>query len=249
MDSVYGKITAAVAQGRKLFALLIDPEKCTPARLETVAEAATTAQPDFIFVGGSQLRQSAETAIAAIKRRCAIPMVLFPGNALQLAPNADALLLLSLLSGRNAEWLVGQQVKAARQIHDSGIETIPTGYILIDGGKASAVQRVSQTQPIAASDTDLAIATALCGQQAGKRLIYLEAGSGAAHPVPAETIRAVRQTLNVPLVVGGGIATTDALRRAYAAGADMAVVGNHLESRLDDLRPFVEAAHGFNAAR
>lgn len=136
-------------------------------------------------------------------------------------------------------------MKAARQIHDSGIETIPTGYILIDGGKASAVQRISQTQPIAANDIELATATALCGQQAGKRLIYLEAGSGAAHPVPPETIRTVKRTLDIPLVVGGGIATTDALRRAYAAGADMVVVGNHLESHLNDLRPFVEAAHGF----
>ncbi len=246
MPSVYEKITAAVAQGCKLFALLIDPEKCTPARLAEVAEAAATAQPDLIFVGGSQWRHSTEAAIAAIKQRCATPVVLFPGNALQLAANADALLLLSLLSGRNAEWLVGQQVKAARQIHALGIETIPTGYILIDGGRTSAVQRVSQTQPIAATDIDLAVATALCGEQSGKRLIYLEAGSGAANPVPAETIRAVRQMLHIPLVVGGGIATTEALRSAYAAGADIVVVGNHLETRLDDLQAFVRTAHEDN---
>ncbi len=242
MSSVYDKITAAVAQGRKLFALLIDPEKCTPARLETVAAAAAQAQPDLILVGGSQLRHSTEAAIATIKQRCGMPVVLFPGNVEQLASNADALLLLSLLSGRNAEWLVGQQVRAARQIHALGIETIPTGYILIDGGKTSAVQRVSHTQPIAAADTDLAVATALCGQQAGKRLIYLEAGSGAATPVPHETIRAVKQMLHIPLVVGGGIATTEALRCAYAAGADIAVVGNHLETHLDDLQAFADVA-------
>lgn len=242
MSSVYDKITTAVAQGRKLFALLIDPEKCTPARLETVAAAAAQAQPDLILVGGSQLRHSTEAAIATIKQRCDRPVVLFPGNALQLAANADALLLLSLLSGRNAEWLVGQQVRAARQIHALGIETIPTGYILIDGGKTSAVQRVSHTQPIAADDTDLAVATALCGQQVGKRLIYLEAGSGAANPVPPETIRAVKQMLHIPLVVGGGIANTEALRCAYAAGADIVVVGNHLETHLDDLQAFADAA-------
>ncbi len=242
MSSVYDKITTAVAQGRKLFALLIDPEKCTPDRLETVAAAAAQAQPDLIFVGGSQLRHSTEAAIAIIKRQCAMPVVLFPGNALQLAANADALLLLSLLSGRNAEWLVGQQVKAAQQIHALALETIPTGYLLIDGGKASAVQRVSHTQPIAADDIDLAVATALCGQQAGKRLIYLEAGSGATNPVPLETIRAVKQMLDIPLIVGGGIATTEALHCAYAAGADIVVVGNHLEAHLDDLQAFANVA-------
>lgn len=241
--SVYETITTAKAKGQKLFAMLVDPEKCTTERLETIAEAAGKARPDFVFVGGSQLRQSTETTIAAIKQQCNVPVVLFPGNAMQLADNADALLLLSLISGRNAEWLVGRQVKAALQIHRLGIETIPTGYILIDGGRTTAVQRISRTQPIAANDTDLAVATALCGRQAGKQLIYLEAGSGADNPVPPETIRAVSRMLDVPLVVGGGITTTQALRCAYAAGADLVVVGNHFESRLDDLTAFVETAH------
>lgn len=245
MSTIFSQITDAVAHGRKLFALLVDPEKCSLPRLQTVAEAAAVAQPDFILVGGSQLRQSTEQAIDVIKKTCRQPVVLFPGNVEQLASNADALLLLSLLSGRNAEWLVGQQVRAARCIHNLQIEVLPTGYILIDGGKTTAVQRVSQTQPIATDDVDLAVDTALCGEQAGKKLIYLEAGSGAIRPVAATTISAVKKMISVPLIVGGGITSTDALRQAYAAGADMVVVGNHLETHLDDLAAFVRVAREF----
>lgn len=234
-----------MAHRRKLFALLIDPEKCSLQRLQTVAEAAAVAKPDLILVGGSQLRQSTEQAIDVIKTVCHLPVVLFPGNVEQLASNADALLLLSLLSGRNAEWLVGQQVRAARCIHNLQIEVLPTGYILIDGGKTTAVQRVSQTQPIAADDVDLAVDTALCGEQAGKRLIYLEAGSGAVRPVSAATISAVKKMISVPLIVGGGITSVEALHQAYAAGADIVVVGNHLETHLDDLAAFVRVAREF----
>lgn len=245
MSSIFSQITDAVAHGRKLFALLIDPEKCSLQRLQTVAEAAAIAQPDLILVGGSQLRQSTEQAIDVIKKVCHLPVTLFPGNVEQLASNADALLLLSLLSGRNAEWLVGQQVRAARCIHNLQIEVLPTGYILIDGGKTTAVQRVSQTQPIAADDIDLAVDTALCGEQAGKRLIYLEAGSGAVRPVAAATISAVKKMISVPLIVGGGITSVEDLHQAYAAGADIVVVGNHLETHLDDLAAFVRVAREF----
>ncbi len=233
---------AAKAQGHKLFALLIDPEKCTGERLQKVIDVANAAQPDFIFVGGSQLQQSAETTIEIIKKKCKIPVVLFPGNALQLAPNADALLLLSLISGRNAEWLIGQQIKAARAIYDSKIEAIPTGYILVDGGKSTAVEQVSQTQPIAADNRDLIVATALGGEQAGKKLIYLEAGSGAKNSISAETIRAVKQVLTIPLIVGGGITSPEKMQEAYAAGADIIVVGNYLETHLEELPKFVAAA-------
>ncbi|MGM9745649.1 MAG: geranylgeranylglyceryl/heptaprenylglyceryl phosphate synthase [Paludibacteraceae bacterium] len=242
MAGIHHLITQAVAQRRKLFALLIDPEKCSAERLQAVAEAAATALPDLILVGGSQLQHSTADTIDRLRLHCNIPIVLFPGNALQLAPNADALLLLSLISGRNAEWLIGQQVKAAHAIRAAHLETIPTGYILIDGGKETAVQRVSGTRPLAADDLDLITATALGGEQAGKQLIYLEAGSGARRPVPTDVIRAVKQTLTIPLIVGGGITTPQMLRDAYAAGADMVVVGNHFETHLEQLGTFTGIA-------
>ncbi|MGN0186931.1 MAG: geranylgeranylglyceryl/heptaprenylglyceryl phosphate synthase [Paludibacteraceae bacterium] len=242
MSGIHHLITQAVAQQRKLFALLIDPEKCSNEHLRIVAQTAVKAKPDLILVGGSQLQQSTADTIDHLRQHCDIPIVLFPGNALQLAPNADALLLLSLISGRNAEWLIGQQVKAAHAIRNARLETIPTGYILIDGGKETAVQRISGTRPIAADNIDLITATALGGEQAGKQLIYLEAGSGALHPVPTNVIRAVKQTLTIPLIVGGGITTPQRLHDAYAAGADMVVVGNHFETHLEQLDTFTDIA-------
>lgn len=242
MAGIYRLITQAVAQQRKLFALLIDPEKCDAHRLQQVAESAAHAAPDLILVGGSQLRQSTADAIDRLRQHCDLPIVLFPGNVQQLAPNADALLLLSLISGRNAEWLIGQQVQAAQAIRASHIEVLPTGYILVDGGTQTAVQRISGTRPIAADDLELIAATALAGEQSGKQLIYLEAGSGATRPVPTSAIRAAKEVLTVPLVVGGGITTPQMLREAYAAGADMVVVGNHLETHLNQLGTFADTA-------
>ena len=181
-------------------------------------------------------------AIDRLRQHCDLPIVLFPGNVQQLAPNADALLLLSLISGRNAEWLIGQQVQAAQAIRASHIEVLPTGYILVDGGTQTAVQRISGTRPIAADALELIAATALAGEQSGKQLIYLEAGSGATRPVPTNAIRAAKEVLTVPLVVGGGITTPQMLREAYAAGADMVVVGNHLETHLNQLGTFADTA-------
>ncbi len=230
MNTFYNEILKAKASGRKLFAVLIDPEKCDEPKLEQYATAVNRYRPDFVLVGGSQMQCSVERAVLFLKQCVQVPIVLFPGNALQLTAEADAVLLLSLISGRNAEFLIGQHVKAARALRDSGIEIVPTGYILIDGGNVTAVAQVSATQPIAANKTEYIVATALAGEQLGLRLIYLEAGSGAQQCVEYRTIAAVRQELSVPLIVGGGIKTREQKQAAFDAGADIVVVGNALEA-------------------
>ena len=238
MQKVFDIITTAVSDKKRLFAVLIDPEKCVGTALDKVITIINHANPDFIFVGGSQLQKSVEKTITHIKLLTKIPVVLFPGNRLQLGNNADALLLLSLISGRNAEWLIGQHVKAAKAIQQSRLETISTGYLLIDGGNTTAVERVSKTTPIHRDAIDEAVSTALAGQLLGNKLIYLEAGSGAKNPVPTALIKAVKAAIDIPLIVGGGLTSTDAIEQAYKAGADIVVVGNYLESHMEALIPF-----------
>ncbi len=239
MKTFYNTILEAKIAGRKLFAVLIDPEKCDEQKLEQYVVAVNLYHPDFVFVGGSQMQCSVERTTVFLKQRVQVPIVLFPGNALQLTSKADAVLLLSLISGRNAEFLIGQHVKAARALKASNVEIVPTGYVLIDGGNSTAVAQVSATQPIAANNTEQIVATALAGEQLGLRLIYLEAGSGAQQYVDSKTIAAVRYELSVPLIVGGGIKTREQKKAAFKAGADIVVVGNALESNPLLLRDFM----------
>jgi len=238
MQKVYDIITTARNTNKRLFAVLIDPEKCVGATLDQVIATAKKAKPDFIFVGGSQLQNSVDETVVHIKSLTTIPVVLFPGNALQLSNNADALLLLSLISGRNAEWLIGQHVQAAKAIQQSALETISTGYILIDGGNTTAVERVSKTKPLQRDAINEVVSTALAGQLLGHKLIYLEAGSGAQNPVPTALIKAVKKAIDIPLIVGGGLTSTDAIKQAYEAGADIVVVGNYLETHLEKMVDF-----------
>ena len=238
MQAIYDTITAARNTNKRLFAVLIDPEKCIGAVLDDVIATANKAKPDFIFVGGSQLQNSVDETVIHIKRLTTIPVVLFPGNAFQLTNKADALLLLSLISGRNAEWLIGQHVQAAKAIQQSALETISTGYILIDGGNTTAVERVSKTKPLQRDAIDEVVSTALAGQLLGHKLIYLEAGSGAQNPVPTALIKAVKKAIDIPLIVGGGLTSTDAIKKAYEAGADIVVVGNYLETHLEKMVDF-----------
>lgn len=196
----------------------------------------------LIFVGGSSGGEQTEKVVRQLKARYDVPVVLFPGNVSQVTAEADALLFLSLLSGRNAEMLVGQQVRAAEAVRQAAIETIPMGYILVDGGRESAVARVSGTRPIAQEAVDEIVRTAMAAEMMGKQLVYLEAGSGALEPVREEVIRAVRAAIVCPLIVGGGIRSTEAMQRAYDAGADIVVVGNWLEEHPEELGKFVEGA-------
>ena len=237
-------ISAAKADGRKLFAWLVDPEKAESSGQWLVVSSqrsdseAVELSNMLIFVGGSSGGEQTEKVVRQLKARYDVPVVLFPGNVSQVTAEADALLFLSLLSGRNAEMLVGQQVRAAEAVRRSAIETIPMGYILVDGGRESAVARVSGTRPIAQEAVDEIVHTAMAAQMMGKQLVYLEAGSGALEPVREEVIRAVRAAISCPLIVGGGIRSTEAMLRAYDAGADIVVVGNWLEEHPEELGKF-----------
>ena len=260
---VMNTILSARAAGKKLLAVLLDPEK--PFHPELFAQA----QPDLIFVGGStgtnaeklvhtlkslnlqsstfNLQSSIPSDRASLKQRTfnlqsSIPIILFPGNISQFTPEADALLFLSVLSSSNPDMLTGAHIRAARAVEQSGIESIPMGYILIDGGRESAVERTTGSAPIARTDTDRIVNTAIAAQLLGKQLVYLEAGSGAAVPVAPETVAAVRKHLSIPLIVGGGICTPEQMKAAFAAGADIVVIGNHFESHPTDLPVFISGA-------
>ncbi len=233
---VYDHILNKIARGEKMLAVLVDPAK---AALETVL---TEAQPDFVFVGGSTGGEQIEKCVAEVRLRFAnVPVVLFPGNLSQFTPHADALLFLSLLSGRNAEMLIGEQVRVAKAVRESGIETIGMGYVLVEGGRESSVEKASQTKAIPADDVDKIVAHALAGELLGMKIIYLEAGSGARTPIAIDTIQAVRAQVTVPLIVGGGIKTVEQMQAAFQAGADMVVIGNHFEDHPEEIETFVEA--------
>jgi putative glycerol-1-phosphate prenyltransferase len=215
---------------KKLFALLIDPDKHTePSLHETLNIANQNPGPAIILVGGSLLFNHIEETVDFIKQNTQIPVVLFPGNSVHVTPKADAILLLSLISGRNPDFLIGQHVIAAPALRRSKIEVIPTGYILIDSGIETSVQYMSNTLPIPRSKNDIAIATAMAGEMLGLKVIYLEAGSGALNPVPPSMIKAVKKETKVPLIVGGGLNSVTLVEDALINGADMVVIGTAIE--------------------
>jgi phosphoglycerol geranylgeranyltransferase len=214
---------------RKVFALLIDPEKYTTDTLKNTAEQASRVGVDMILVGGSLTSLPIDETIIALKGITNIPIILFPGNLLQLSSRADGILLLSLLSGRNPEYLIGNHVLASQFLKKSGLEIIPTGYILVDGRYLSSVEYISNTRPIPSEKTDIVVATALAGEQLGLKLIYLEAGSGANDRVREETVMQVKKNISIPLLVGGGIKTPEDIRRLYKSGANGVVVGTAVE--------------------
>lgn len=228
--TIYKSLCDKLSQGEKSIAVLIDPEKFEKKNVEILCETAQAADVDFLFIGGSTLGQlKMRECISIVKQCCSIPVVIFPGNNTQIEHNADALLLLSLISGRNSKWLIGQHVEAAFALKQSGLELIPTGYILIDGKNESSVARVSETTPLDPNDTELITATALAGTQLGLNTIYLDAGSGAKQCVSPFLIQAVKNCIDAPLIVGGGIKNPDLAVQSCEAGADMIVIGNALE--------------------
>jgi putative glycerol-1-phosphate prenyltransferase len=240
MDRIYNKIINNKQKGIKMLAVLLDPDKYSDVLLGKIIPELKLATPDFIFVGGSHTNLSTDKLIEKIKAEIAADVVLFPGNVSQFSDKADAVLFLSLISGRNPEFLIEQHVKSALTIKQSAVEVIPTAYILIDGGRVTSVQRVSATQPISAEDQNLIVATAVAGELLGMRLHYLEAGSGAVTPVCADTITAVRNNISVPLIVGGGIRTIEDIQTAFNAGADLVVAGNIFENEPEKIREFVD---------
>ncbi|MFO8001281.1 MAG: geranylgeranylglyceryl/heptaprenylglyceryl phosphate synthase, partial [Marinilabilia sp.] len=200
-------------------------------------------QPHLVLVGGSLTSHSVEYVVKYLKAHTSRPVVLYPGHPVQVSFSADALLFLSMISGRNPELLIGAHVTVAPAIRESGIETIPTGYILIDGGVPTSVEYMSQTRPVPAGKTDIAVATALAGQLLGQKMIYMDAGSGAQNPVSAEMTEAVKKHLDIPLMVGGGINSPEKLSIAFKSGADIVVAGNILETNPEHLDTFMKTTN------
>lgn len=222
---------------QKGLALLLDPDKCTDfQRLHQTLQVAESGGVDYLFVGGSLLStDQLDQTLSGIRKHSQLPVILFPGSALQVSNQADALLMLSLISGRNAELLIGQQVQAAPRIRACGLETLPTGYMLIDCGSSTTASYISQTMPIPNNKPEIAAVTALAGEMLGLRLFYLDGGSGARVPVNKNLIAAVRAITKLPIIVGGGIRTFEDALQAYAAGADIIVVGTAVEEDTDVL--------------
>lgn len=218
-------------QNKKQLVLLIDPDKHSDASLKLVSTIAQKEGVHYIFVGGSLLNSNIEHAISIIKNQYKGSVVLFPGNACQVSPNADAILFLSLISGRNPEFLIGNHVIAAPIIKQSNLEVIPTGYILVECGNTTSVEYMSNTRPIPNNKPDIAIATALAGEMLGLKALYIEAGSGAEHIVNPEIISGVKTHTTIPIIVGGGIRSVEDLQIVYNAGADIAVVGTIIEKQ------------------
>jgi phosphoglycerol geranylgeranyltransferase len=228
-SSISCKVSDLLEARSKCLAVLIDPDKFDEDNVASFLNNLP-ANATLIFVGGSTVEHHVTSLVVQrIKAYTSLPVILFPGDYSQITEEADALLFLSLISGRNPEYLIEQQIKSVAQLRNSSLEIIPTGYILIDGGTESAVQRVSKTTPISQEDVELIVNTALAGQYSGKKLIYLEAGSGAKTPISDEIIREVKNAITIPLIVGGGIRSSIQFEKAYSAGADIVVVGTAFE--------------------
>jgi phosphoglycerol geranylgeranyltransferase len=234
--------------GKKSLAVLVDPDKVDdPARLGQLINLANENCVDYFFIGGSLVTTTnLSQVVKQIKETVSIPVVLFPGNSMQIEPTADALLFLSLISGRNPELLIGQHVIAAPIIRNTRLEVIPTGYILINSGKMTSVAYISNTMPIPDDKYSLAACTAMAGEMLGLQTIYLDAGSGAEKEISAKMITTVRNSISVPLIVGGGINTTRKAITALEAGADMIVVGNALEKEPELLTEIADKVYEWN---
>jgi phosphoglycerol geranylgeranyltransferase len=240
--TIYEKIRNKI--DRKSFAVLIDPDKYDIKGLKLVISAALESAADFILVGGSLLTYDhLDDTLKIIKSGTEIPVILFPGSILQINEKADALLLLSLISGRNADLLIGKHVIAAPYLKNSSLEILPTGYMLIESGPMTTAQYISNTIPIPRLKDDIAVCTALAGEMLGLRLIYMDGGSGAELPVSLSMISKVKENISIPLVVGGGIRTPEQAVASCRAGADMIVVGNAIEKDPSCLKEIAHAIH------
>ena len=232
-NNIYNQILQAKSENRKLLAILLDPDKVVLENLEILLLKINQSPATHIFIGGSHVQNDIlDDLINILKQRVSLPIVLFPGNPSQISKHADAILFLSLLSGRNPDYLITQQVIAAPILKKTQLEIISTGYILIESGNETAVARVSQTKPLERENLNLVLATAQAGEMLGSKLIYLEAGSGAKHAVPLEMIEVVSNNIGIPLIVGGGIVSVEAIQKAYDVGADLVVIGTAFENDI-----------------
>lgn len=231
MHNIYNEILQSKKEKKKLLAILLDPDKISQDSLQNIIPKINQSPATHIFIGGSLvLTNNIDEIIRELKQKTALPILLFPGNPSQISIEADGILFLTLLSGRNPDFLIEHQVKAAPILKKTNLEIISTGYILIDGGNQTAVASVSKTIPLPRHNSDIAVATALAGEFLGNKLVYLEAGSGANLSVPLETISLVSKNIGIPLIVGGGIKDSQGIEDAYAAGADLVVIGTAFEN-------------------
>jgi phosphoglycerol geranylgeranyltransferase len=230
MSAILRQLKALKAEGKKAFAILIDPDKLAPEGLPTLAAKINAAGIDFVFVGGSLLvNERIREIVPALKAALRPPLILFPGNLLQITPGADAILFLSLISGRNPDLLIGNHVIAAPLLKQSGMEVLPTGYMLVESGRATSVNYMSNTQPIPHDKPEIAACTAMAGELLGLQLLYMDGGSGAERTITTEMISAVAGAVEIPLIVGGGIRSKKQAEAVLKAGADVIVVGNAFE--------------------
>ncbi|MFO8234926.1 MAG: geranylgeranylglyceryl/heptaprenylglyceryl phosphate synthase [Bacteroidales bacterium] len=235
---IYSKINSE----EKKIAVLIDPENYSSRSLKDIIDAANNNPVDFIMVGGSILSHSIDATVKSIKEQTKIPVVLFPGNMIQISTHADGILLLSLISGRNPDLLIGNHVLVSKMLKNSNMEIIPTGYILVNSGNVSSVEYISNTKPIPADKTEIIVSTAIAGQLLGHKAIYLEAGSGAKNAISANAIKNVKENIDIPLIVGGGLKTSKDIEHILRAGADLIVIGNILEEDPGRLRSLTHIA-------
>ncbi|MEO6347423.1 MAG: geranylgeranylglyceryl/heptaprenylglyceryl phosphate synthase [Aquaticitalea sp.] len=238
--TLYQDLLTAISGKKKLLAVLIDPDKTNPETISAFIKKVNASIATHIFVGGSTVDETiTEIVVSEIKKHTQLPVLLFPGDVTQITENADALLFLSLLSGRNPDYLIGKHVESISQLRDSKLEIIPTGYILIENGKVTSIEKITFTLPMPRKNIQNIADTAKAGELLGMKLIYLEAGSGALHPITHEIISAVKNDLYIPLIVGGGIISIMQLEAAYNAGADLVVIGTAFEtdeSFFDELK-------------
>lgn len=228
--SILQSIVTSSINKQKQLAVLVDPDKTDDKKLNQLARLAADSKVDYFFVGGSLLvNNGLDQCIRLLKEQSGIPVILFPGNTLQMSYRADALLFLSLISGRNAEMLIGRHVVAAPYLKLSNMEVIGTGYMLIESGKPTAVSYMSNSAPIPADKNDIAMCTAMAGEMLGLKIIYMDAGSGAINQVSPSMIEHVRSAISIPLIVGGGIRTPETAAQSSKAGADVIVIGNAFE--------------------
>ncbi len=243
-QELYNQFIERKNQGKKSFTVLIDPDKVDAAAIEQLVNLSTEAKVDYFFVGGSLvISNHLDECIKQIKAACDIPVILFPGSPSQVSRYADALLYLSLISGRNPELLIGQHVVSAPFVKKSGLEIMPTGYMVVDGGAPTTVSYISNASPIPSDKNEIAMCTAMAGEMLGMKLIYMDAGSGAKRPITETMIEKVASHIECPLIVGGGIIEPEKAYRNCKAGADVIVVGNAIEKDISLIKEMAAAVH------
>lgn len=231
MHKIYQEILAAKEKSQKLLAILLDPDDVKLEILDSLISKINQSPATHVFVGGSLVETNQiDSLINIVKQNCNLPILLFPGNPSQISKYADGILFLNLISGRNPEYLIEHQVNAVPIIEKTNLEIISTGYILVESGKKTAVERISKTKPLDRNNIDYVCQTAKAGEYMGNKLIYLEAGSGAEKPIPLKMIKSVSNKINIPLIVGGGIRTKKGIENAFKAGADLVVIGTAFEN-------------------